>query len=187
MLINSLAIAVVSTALLLITSSMAAYAFARIEFRGKNALFVGYLATLMIPQQVLVVPLFIEMRELNLIDTYASVIVPTIASAFGRLTSRRHALSVEDQILRLWTQLATDEIGSAQASYLASGCLPSRVPALASRFSTRRGRSRPGRVRFRSSAGTRTAAVSTGWGRCGQCRAPRCPGGRARIRRGSRR
>jgi len=121
MLINSLAIAVVSTALLLITSSMAAYAFARIEFRGKNALFVGYLATLMIPQQVLVVPLFIEMRELNLIDTYASLIVPTIASAFGRLTSRRHALSVEDQIPRLWTQLATDEIGSAQASYLASG------------------------------------------------------------------
>jgi multiple sugar transport system permease protein len=83
MLINSLAIAIVSTALLLITSSMAAYAFARIEFRGKNALFVGYLATLMIPQQVLVVPLFIEMRELNLIDTYASLIVPTIASAFG--------------------------------------------------------------------------------------------------------
>lgn len=81
--INSLVIAGVSTALLLTTSSMAAYAFARIDFRGKNAIFVGYLATLMIPQQVLVVPLFIEMRELNLVDTYASLIVPTIASAFG--------------------------------------------------------------------------------------------------------
>lgn len=81
--INSLTIAVVSTALLLITSSMAAYAFARIDFHAKNAMFIGYLATLMIPQQVLVVPLFIEMRELNLVDTYASLIVPTIASAFG--------------------------------------------------------------------------------------------------------
>jgi multiple sugar transport system permease protein len=81
--INSLVLAVVSTALLLLTSSMAAYAFARMEFRAKNVLFVGYLATLMIPQQVLVVPLFIEVRELNLVDTYAALLVPTIASAFG--------------------------------------------------------------------------------------------------------
>jgi len=81
--INSLVLAIVSTVLLLVTSSMAAYAFARMEFRGKNAIFVAYLATLMIPQQVLVVPLFIEVRELNLVDTYAALLVPTIASAFG--------------------------------------------------------------------------------------------------------
>jgi multiple sugar transport system permease protein len=81
--VNSLVLAIVSTVLLLITSSMAAYAFARIEFRGKNAIFVCYLATLMVPMQVLVVPLFIEMREVNLVDTYAALLVPTIASAFG--------------------------------------------------------------------------------------------------------
>ncbi|MER7275121.1 carbohydrate ABC transporter permease [Dactylosporangium sp. NPDC000244] len=81
--LNSLVLAVVSTALLLITSSTAAYAFARLEFPGKNVVFVGYLATLMIPMQVLVVPLFIEIRALDLVDTYASLIVPTIASAFG--------------------------------------------------------------------------------------------------------
>lgn len=80
---NSMVLAIVATVLLLTTSAMAAYAFARIEFRGKNVVFLGYLATLMIPQQVLVVPLFIEMRQLNLVDTYASLIVPTIASAFG--------------------------------------------------------------------------------------------------------
>ena len=81
--VNSLMLAIVSTVLLLATSSMAAYAFARIEFRGKNAIFVGYLATLMVPMQVLVVPLFIEVREVNLVDTYAALLVPTIASAFG--------------------------------------------------------------------------------------------------------
>ncbi|WP_432991678.1 carbohydrate ABC transporter permease [Dactylosporangium sp. CA-233914] len=81
--LNSLVLAVVSTALLLITSSTAAYAFARLEFPGKNAVFVAYLATLMIPMQVLVVPLFIEVRAFDLVDTYASLVVPTIASAFG--------------------------------------------------------------------------------------------------------
>src|SRR5262249_11015305 len=55
--LNSLGLAAVSTALLLTTSSMAAYAFARLEFRGRNVVFVCYLATLMVPMQVLVVPL----------------------------------------------------------------------------------------------------------------------------------
>ena len=59
---NSLVLAVVSTAVQLVTGSMAAYAFARLDFRGKNVVFVLYLATLMVPMQVLVVPLFIEMR-----------------------------------------------------------------------------------------------------------------------------
>lgn len=81
--LNSLVLAAVSTALLLITSSTAAYAFARLEFPGRNAVFVVYLATLMIPMQVLVVPLFIEVRAFDLVDTYAALIVPTIASAFG--------------------------------------------------------------------------------------------------------
>jgi multiple sugar transport system permease protein len=81
--LNSLGLAVASTALLLTTSALAAYAFARFDFPGKNVVFVGYLATLMIPQQVLVVPLFIEMRHFDLVDTYAGVLAPTIASAFG--------------------------------------------------------------------------------------------------------
>jgi multiple sugar transport system permease protein len=81
--VNSLAVASISTVLLVGTSAMAAYAFARFEFRGKNTIFVCYLATLMVPMQVLVVPLFIEMRQLNLVDTYAGLLAPTIASAFG--------------------------------------------------------------------------------------------------------
>lgn len=81
--VNSLIIAVVSTVLQLVTSSMAAYAFARLPFRGRGAVFVLYLATMMIPFQVLIVPLFAEMKTLGLINTYLGAILPTVASAFG--------------------------------------------------------------------------------------------------------
>lgn len=81
--VNSLLIAVVSTVLQLVTSAMAAYAFSRLPFRGRGALFALYLATMMIPFQVLIVPLFAEMKALGLINTYAGAILPTIATAFG--------------------------------------------------------------------------------------------------------
>lgn len=80
---NSLGVAVVSTGLQLISGSMAAYGFGRLQFRGKNAVFGLYLATMMVPLQVLVVPLFIEMKMLNLQDTYMALLAPSVASAFG--------------------------------------------------------------------------------------------------------
>ena len=82
-LLNSFWVAVVSTLLQLVTGSMAAYGFARLTFRGRNIVFGLYLATLMVPMQVLVVPLFIEMKALNLQDTYMALLAPSIASAFG--------------------------------------------------------------------------------------------------------
>ncbi|RXR22757.1 carbohydrate ABC transporter permease [Oerskovia turbata] len=80
---NSFGVAVVATLLQMITGSMAAYGFSRLRFKGKNVVFAAYLATLMIPLQVLVVPLFIQMTRLNLNDTYFALLAPTIASAFG--------------------------------------------------------------------------------------------------------
>ncbi len=80
---NSFGIALAATVLQMITGSMAAYAFGRLEFRGKNIIFGLYLATLMIPLQVLVVPLFIEMTRLHLQDTYVALLAPSIAAAFG--------------------------------------------------------------------------------------------------------
>ena len=81
--LNSLGVAVASTSLQLITGSMAGYGFGRLQFRGKNVVFGLYLATLMVPLQVLVVPLFIEMKMLNLQDTYMALLAPSVASAFG--------------------------------------------------------------------------------------------------------
>jgi multiple sugar transport system permease protein len=80
---NSFGVAIASTVLQLFTGATAAYAFGRLQFRGKGVIFGLYLATLMIPLQVLVVPLFIEMTQLNLHDTYFALLAPAIASAFG--------------------------------------------------------------------------------------------------------
>ncbi len=80
---NSFGVAIASTALQLVTGATAAYAFGRLQFRGKNVVFGLYLATLMIPLQVLVVPLFIQMTQLRLHDTYFALLAPSIASAFG--------------------------------------------------------------------------------------------------------
>ena len=88
----------VSTALQVITSAMAAYAFARFEFRGKHLLFGVYLATLMIPLQVLIVPLFIEVSRLGLQDTYVALLLPLIASPFGVFLLRQFFLGLPPEI-----------------------------------------------------------------------------------------
>jgi multiple sugar transport system permease protein len=95
---NSLGIAVASTALQLVTASTAAYAFARIQFPGRNLLFALYLATMMIPLQVVIVPLFIEMRNLGLVDSYAALLLPTIVSSFGVFLLRQAFLALPREL-----------------------------------------------------------------------------------------
>jgi len=80
---NSLGVAVVATACQLVTGAMAAYGFGRLRFPGRNLVFALYLATLMVPLQVLVVPLFIQMTRWQLNDTYFALLAPSVASAFG--------------------------------------------------------------------------------------------------------
>jgi multiple sugar transport system permease protein len=97
-LVNSLLVAGISTVLQVGTSAMAAYAFARLRFRGRDILFLVYLATLMVPLQVIIVPLFIEMRLLGLVNTYPGLILPTIASAFGTFLLRQAFLSLPREL-----------------------------------------------------------------------------------------
>ncbi|MFD6054302.1 carbohydrate ABC transporter permease [Agromyces sp. NPDC060279] len=80
---NSLLLAVVTTLVQLFTSATAAYAFSRLPFRGRTVVFGIYLATMMVPLQVLVVPLFAELKAFGLVDTYLGALLPTFASAFG--------------------------------------------------------------------------------------------------------
>jgi multiple sugar transport system permease protein len=80
---NSFVIAALTTLVQLLTGAMAAYAFSRLQFRGKPLVFALYLATLMIPLQVLVVPLFIQLTRWQLNDTYFALLAPSFASAFG--------------------------------------------------------------------------------------------------------
>lgn len=80
---NSLFISVSYTAITLLSSAMAAFAFAKLRFTGSRVIFGGYLATMMIPTQVTMIPLFVIMTKLGLKDTYASVIMPSIFRPFA--------------------------------------------------------------------------------------------------------
>jgi multiple sugar transport system permease protein len=82
-LFNSLWVTSVSIIGQLITCSLAAYAFARLRFPGKNVLFVILLASLMIPNTVTVVPLFLLMRTLGLVNSDTALVLPGLVSAFG--------------------------------------------------------------------------------------------------------
>lgn len=98
MMVNSFAIAIIVTVGQVITSAMAAYVFARMEFRAKNTLFLIYLATMMVPSQVTIVPLFILMRYLGWINTYQAIASPMIFSAFGTFLLRQSFLSIPKEL-----------------------------------------------------------------------------------------
>lgn len=78
----------------ILTSAVAAYGFARIRFRGRDKIFILYLATLMIPPQVTLLPKYILFRYLGLIDTHAALILPGIFSVFGVFLLRQYFLTI---------------------------------------------------------------------------------------------
>ena len=80
---NSLFITICYTLITILSCSMAAFAFTKIKFPFGDGLFKIYLASMMIPTQVTLIPLFIIMRNLGLVDSYTSVIAPSLFKAFG--------------------------------------------------------------------------------------------------------
>lgn len=97
-LLNSIGVAGVATVLQVATSAMAGYAFARLRFRGRDALFLLYIATLMVPLQVTILPLFVEMKYLGLVDSYPALVLPSIASAFGTFLLRQAFLGLPREL-----------------------------------------------------------------------------------------
>lgn len=91
---NSIFVAVVGTAGQLLVSAMAAFAFSRIQWRGRDVVFVLYLATMMIPGVILVIPQFILIRTLGWMNTYQALIVPGLFSAFGTFLLRQSFLQI---------------------------------------------------------------------------------------------
>ncbi len=92
--LNSVLVALVSTFFQVLICAMAGYAFARIPFKGRELLFILYLATLMVPQQVTLTPLFILMTLLGWANTYQALILPGIFSAFGTFLMRQFFLGI---------------------------------------------------------------------------------------------
>ena len=92
--LNTLFIAIAVTLGQTLTSSLAAYAFSRLEFPGRDKIFLGYLATMMIPGAVQLVPTFLLMRWMNWFDSYKALIIPAIFSAFGTFMLRQFFLTL---------------------------------------------------------------------------------------------
>jgi len=91
---NSLFVASWVTFLQIVTSSMAAYAFARLKWPGRNAVFLMYLGTMMIPMIVLMIPNYYIMFKLQLLDSYPGLILPAAFSAFGTFLLRQFMLTI---------------------------------------------------------------------------------------------
>jgi multiple sugar transport system permease protein len=78
---------------------MAAFAFARLRFPGRNLLFILLLASLMVPGQVTIIPVFIIMRQLGLVDTHWALILPGLTSAFGVFLLRQFFLTLPQDLI----------------------------------------------------------------------------------------
>ena len=90
------AIACLTTCLL---SSMAAYAFVKKRFWGHSKIYILYLATMMVPQQVIVIPLYLQIRDMGLLNTFWATAVPTACSAFGVILLTSFMKGVPDELL----------------------------------------------------------------------------------------
>ena len=95
---NSFFVTIVTVVIEVFLSILAAYAFSRMNFLGKNLLFMILLSTMMIPGEVLLVPNFLTLTELKWINTYYALIVPWVVSVFAVFLLRQHFLQVPNEL-----------------------------------------------------------------------------------------
>lgn len=95
---NSVFVGITTSLLTVMTSAMAAYAFARLNFKHRDKMFFLYLATLMLPLQVTIIPLYIILKMLGLHNSYAALIVPPSFTAFGVFMLRQFFLTIPKEI-----------------------------------------------------------------------------------------
>ncbi len=97
--LNSLLISIAATLLSLAFNLSAGYAFAKLKFKGRELIFRTLLAALVIPGQVAMMPLFLMLKQMGLVNTFAGALVPWLASVFGIFMVRQYARSIPDDIL----------------------------------------------------------------------------------------
>lgn len=95
---NSLLVATVTVVGQVVTGSMAGYAFARLRFTGRNALFFAVLATMMVPVYITLVPLYVMMASIGWVDTYQALILPGLTGAFGIFLFRQWFLNLPSEL-----------------------------------------------------------------------------------------
>lgn len=96
---NSLALAALATLLALLFTVPAGYAFAKLRFRGRDAVFQALVGALVVPGQIGMLPLFLELKAMGLVNSYAGALVPWLAGIFGIFLVRQYCLSLPDEML----------------------------------------------------------------------------------------
>ena len=124
--LNSAFVSVCVTLGSLTFNALAAYGFAKFEFKGRNVLFLGLLGTLMIPYQVTMIPNFLLLKQLAWLDSYPGLIVPGLASAFGIFFLRQTMLTIPDDYLD-----AARLDGASEYSIFVRVVVPLAKPAIA--------------------------------------------------------
>ena len=124
--VNSVLVSVAITLGSLLCNTLAGYAFAKLRFAGRERVFQALLAALVIPAQVAMLPLFLLMKQLHLVDSYAGVVAPALASVFGIFLVRQYARSIPDELI----EAARMDGANQFRTFLTVG-LPAARPAMA--------------------------------------------------------
>ena len=125
--INTVIVGVVSTVLSLVITVLSAFAFARLEFKGKNALFAALLATMMIPGELFTITNYVTVFHLNWMNTYTVLIVPFLVSVFYIYLLRQNFLQIPNELY-----LAAKVDGTSDIKYLWKVMIPLSLPTLIS-------------------------------------------------------
>ncbi len=96
---NTIKLSVIVTVVQLLISAMGAFAFAKINFKFREAIFALFLATMMIPDQVTIVPKFMLMKELHLLNTHAGIVLMMVFSVYGVFLLRQHMIGIPDALI----------------------------------------------------------------------------------------
>jgi len=123
---NSVFVTTVATVLTLIINSMAAYAFAKYNFRGRDGLFILTLAMIMIPLQVILIPIYLVVAQLGMVNTYWGLIIPAAATPTGVFVIRQYMLTIPDELIE-----SARIDGAGEFRIYARIVLPLARPALA--------------------------------------------------------
>ena len=125
--LNTMYVGIVSTLLSLVITILSAFAFARLEFKGKNALFGALLATMMIPGELFTITNYSTVTKLGWMNTYTVLIVPFLVSVFYIYLLRQNFMQIPDELY-----LAAKVDGTGDFKYLLKVMIPLSLPTLIS-------------------------------------------------------
>ena len=124
-LLNTLIFALATTAIMVVVSTLAAYAFARLDFRGKNLVFTLFLALMMIPSELVVITNFVTVTNLDMRNTFAGLILPSVTSVFYIYLLKENFEQVPDELYR-----AAKVDGTSDLKYLWKVMIPICRPTI---------------------------------------------------------